>query len=142
MALAAGGTLALVAVGCGNEKRDFRIQKLEPIVHQVAARRTALADTLRAAQPGRKGDARLLRAELLDLGASIRRVGALTPPPGTERQFRLYARANQALLASLAKFVDMFAAGGGLGLNRAGDAARAAAAAANRAELRLEHALG
>jgi hypothetical protein len=134
--------VALVAAGCGNARHDFRVEKLDPLIQRVSQERTELASTLRLARPHRARDARVLRAQVAQLGASMRRIAGLTPPEGTERKFQRYTRANSALLGSLSRFVDAFGSASQAQQQRAGQEAQAALAVANRTQSELEHALG
>jgi hypothetical protein len=134
--------LALGAAGCGNDRHDFRVEKLNPLVKRVSEQRTAFATTLRLSRPHLARHARVLRADVGRLGAAMRKVAALEPPPGTGAKFRRYTRANSALLSSLYRFVDAFASGTVAQQRRAEQAAAAALGTANRAQTDFEHALG
>jgi hypothetical protein len=134
--------LVLGAAGCGNERHDFRVEKLDPLVKRVSEQRTAFATTLRLARPHLARQARVLRADVAQLGATMRELAALDPPAGTERKFRRYTRANSALLGSLYRFVDAFASGTLSEQRRAEQAAATALGAANRAQTDFQHALG
>jgi hypothetical protein len=133
--------LSLSLAGCGNEKRDFRVDKLEPLIQRVRAQRAELASALRLAQPHRARDAEILRSQVARLAAAMRQVAVLVPPDGTERQFQRYTRANAALLASLSRFIEAFASRVPALQRRAGRAAQSAVIAANRAQVELQHAL-
>jgi hypothetical protein len=134
--------LALGAAGCADERRDFRVEKLDPLVKRVSDQRAQLAATLHLVRPHRARDAQLLRAQVARLGATLRRVASLRPPAGTATRFHRYTRANTALLASLSRFVNAFAAGSVAAQRRAGQDAQTAVATANQAETDLRHALG
>lgn len=110
--LAAVAALALLGLlgGCGNEKRDFREKRFNPLVKRLGEERATLAAVLRAARPGRVADARALREHVAGVEGVTRRITALDPPEGTERRFRRYVRANAAFVAALRRFVDVFAA--------------------------------
>jgi len=136
--------LAAVALlgGCGNEKRDFREDRLNPLVRRVGEERAVLASVLRASRPGRARDGRALRSQLARLGAVMRRIAALEPPDGVEDRLERYTRANAALLAALRRFVDAFAGGASEGAQRtAARRTQTTLATANRAQRALQQAL-
>jgi hypothetical protein len=143
LGLAAVALLALAGpiAGCGNEKRDFREEKLNPLVKRASEERATLATILRASRPGRSRDEAALRAQLTDLGGVFRRIADLEPPDGVEAKLERYARANSALLRALAGFLDAFASGDEAGQRRAGQAAQEALARANRAQRELQRSL-
>jgi outer membrane murein-binding lipoprotein Lpp len=133
--------LALLAGGCGNAKRDFRVEQLNPLITRASEQRAQLASLLRSSRPHHARDARILRSGIVALGVTMRRLAVLHPPQGTEAKFKRYTRANTVLLASLSRFVDAFASGNLLRVRRADQQTRAAVAAANRAQTSLQHAL-
>ena len=139
-ALALVAVLGLVA-GCGNEKRDFRVEELNPLVKRLGEERATLAAVLRASRPGRARDERALRDQLGRLRAVMRRIAALDPPEGTEERFRRYTRANAAFLAALERFVDAYANGGAGRQQEAARETQTRLAAANRAQRQLQRAL-
>ncbi len=114
----AGAPAAVLAVlallgfvgGCGNEKRDFRVDKLNPLVKRLGEERATLAVVLRAARPGRASDIRALREQVAGVEGVTRRIAALNPPDGAESKFRRYVRANAAFVRRLRRFVDVYAA--------------------------------
>jgi cytochrome c556 len=134
--------LALATAGCGNEKHDFRVEKLQPLVQRVNEQRSQLGSALRLARPRRAEDATVLRAQIARLRDAMSRLAALTPPAGTEAKFRRYTRANTALLTSLSRFVEAFATGNPDDQRRAAQDSQAALAVVSRTETALEHALG
>jgi hypothetical protein len=139
-------TLALVAMvglvtGCGKEKRDFRVEKLNPLVKQAGEERATLAAVLRDSRPGRARDAGALREQLTRVVGVLRRIAGLNPPDGVDRKFRRYTRANAAFAAALRRFVDAFAAGDDSGQRDAEERTRTTLAAAQRAQVQLQHAL-
>jgi cytochrome c556 len=139
------GLSALVLVGllggCGNEKADFRVQQLNPLVKHVGEERATLAAVLRASRPGRARDAQALRGQLARLGAAMQRIAALKPPDGVDGPFRMYTGANAAVLRSLRSFVDAFVAGHSARQQTAAQQTGASLARANRAQTKLQHAL-
>lgn len=137
-ALACAGLLA----GCGgNEKRDFRVEQLNPLVKRMGEERATLAAVLRASRPGRARDARALRDQLGRLRAVMRRIAALEPPEGTEERFRRYTRANTAFLAALERFVDAYADDSARRQREAARETQTRLAAANRLQRQLQNAL-
>ena len=133
--------LGLVVAGCGNEKEQFRVDKLNPAIRQVGDERSALADLLRTSEPNRAADARALRAQLGRLRIAMRRLAALHPPGGVGDDFRRYTRANDALLASLAHFVDVFADGNAARRSDAAARTQRMLGRAQRAQVELQHRL-
>lgn len=127
--------------GCGNEKADFRVQRLNPLVKRVGEERATLAAVLRGSRPGRARDAQALRGQLTRLGAAMQRIAALKPPDGVDRLFRDYTRANSGVLRSLESFVDAFAAGRSALQQVAARQTGESLARANRAQIKLQHAL-
>jgi cytochrome c556 len=139
-------TLALVALvglvtGCGKEKRDFRVEKLNPLVKQAGEQRATLAAVLRGSRPGRQRDARALHEQLARVTGVLRRIAGLSPPDGVDGKFRRYTRANAAFAAALRRFVDAFAAGDDSGQRDAAQQTRSTLATAQRAQVQLQHAL-
>ncbi len=134
--------LALVASGCGNAGHDFRVDKLQPLVGRVNDQRARLAGILRISRPHRPRDAGVLRAQITQLGATMREIAALKPPAGTRAKFLSYTQANVALLASLSRFVDAFASGDLARQRQMGQETQAAVSAADQARMALDHALG
>jgi hypothetical protein len=135
--------VALVGLlgGCGNEKADFRVQKLNPLVKRVGEERATLAAVLRASRPGRARDAQALRGQLTRLGGAMQRIAALKPPDGVDGPFRTYTKANAAVLNSLRSFVEAFAAGRSALQQVAARRTGVSLARANQAQTKLQHAL-
>lgn len=133
--------LAAAVGACGNEKRDFRVQELNPLVKRAGEERAALAAVLRASRPGRARDARALREQLGRVTGVLRRIADLKPPDGVGGRFDRYTRANSAFAASLRGFVDAFAAGDDARQRRAAELTRTTLAEAQRAQVALQHAL-
>jgi hypothetical protein len=132
----------LLAVGCGgNEKRDFRVDRLNPLTERLAEERSTLAQTLRVAHPRRERDAAVLRSRLDAVAATMRRIAALRPPDGTEERFVSYTRANEALLGSLNRYIRTFTRGTAAEQRAAAEDAQTAARRADAAESALQHAL-
>jgi hypothetical protein len=141
----AAGAAAIAAAaligGCGNEKSDFRVNELNPLVKRVGEERATLAAVLRASRPGRARDARALREQLGRLGGVLRRIAALKPPDDARARFVSYTRANTEVLASLRRFVEAYAAGSNPRQQAEAQQTQAALAKASRAQTDLQHAL-
>jgi cytochrome c556 len=133
--------LAGLASGCGKEKRDFRVEKLNPLVKRAGEERATLAAVLRGSRPGRARDAGALREQLARVVGVLRRIAGLNPPDGVDGTFRRYTRANTAFAAALRRFVDAFAAGDDSGQRDAAERTRTTLATAQRAQVQLQHAL-
>jgi hypothetical protein len=127
--------------GCGNEKRDFRVHELNPRIQQVDQERARLGGLLRLSRIHRQSDAHVLRIQLGQVGAAMRRIATLDPPEGAEKRFRSYVRANAALLAALSRFIDALATGTGAERRKGGSDIKSALSRANRAQVALQHAL-
>jgi hypothetical protein len=132
---------ALVASGCGNERRDFRVEQLNPRIVELGERRAELAALLRTARPRRKRDVAALREQLDRVEATMRSIATLDPPDGTEDRLRRYARANTTLLRALSRFIDAFASADATRQERAAAEVQAAVTATDRAKRRLQLAL-
>jgi hypothetical protein len=132
--------IALFVSGCGNARRDFRVDDLNPRTERVDEERAELAALLRVARPRNDNDARALRGGLADLRAAMHQVAALNPPDSVDLRFRRYVRANAALLASLSRFVDAFANDGQKAQAAAGEV-QTALGRASRAQTDLQRAL-
>jgi hypothetical protein len=136
-----GAAAGMFVAGCGNAKRDFRVNELNPLTERVATQRSVLAQTLRIARPHRARDAAVLRSQLAMLAATMRRIAAVRPPDGTHAQFQRYTRANAALLAALNRYFHAFARGTAAQLRAAGENALSAAGRADAAEAALKQEL-
>ena len=139
--LCATALLAPAASGCGDERRDFREEQLRPLVVRVGEQRATLAATLRSVRSGRPRDAAVLRAQVAQLRATMRRIAALDPPEGTETRFRRYTRANARLLATLSRFVEALAAGSASAQRRAAAQVSAAVADVERTQTAFQRSL-
>jgi hypothetical protein len=130
-----------VVGGCGNAKRDFRVDRLNPLVEQATKQRVGLADTLRSSRPRRLGDVHMLRAALARFAATTRRLAALRPPHGTETAFRRLTTAYRTLVDALGRFLDAFATGGEAQQRDAAAQSASAISMVDRAQAVLQHAL-
>jgi cytochrome c556 len=135
--------LALVGLlgGCGNEKADFRVQQLNPLVKRMGEERATLAAVLRTSRPRQARDTQALRDQLSRLGAAMQRIATLKPPDGVDGPFRAYTRANAAVLRSLRSFVEAFASGRSALQQEAARQTGASLARASQAQTKLQHAL-
>lgn len=131
----------MLVAGCGNAKRDFRVNELNPLTERAATQRSVLAQTLRIARPHRARDASVLRSHLSRLGATMRQIAAIRPPDGTRTLFEKYTRANAELLAALSRYIHAFARGTAAQLRAAGEGASSAAGRADAAEAALKQEL-
>lgn len=145
-AAAGTATLAVLAAsslvaGCGHEKRDFREQRLNPLVRRVDEERATFATLLRDSRAGRARDGVALRAQLARVVGVLRRIAALKPPDGVGAKFRRYVRANGAFASALRAFVDAFAAGDDGRQRTAAESTRTTLARVQRTQVDLQHAL-
>ena len=106
----AGWTLGAVVVllaagGCGrSDGEKFREDSLRPLQQRLDRQRARVAATLRVVRAGNPRDARALREDVDALGAGVRQIGALVPPPDAREAFDAYARALRGLVADLRRF--------------------------------------
>ncbi len=140
MSVLAVGT-ALLLTGCGDERKEFRMEKLAPLQQAVKDQRARIAAELQGLELGNRQQALELEAAVQRLAAIHDVIEDLDPPDGTEGLFETYTEANQRLDDHLARYAALVKAGKRAGLKKAGKAAQTATGDTDLARVDLDLAL-
>ena len=131
----------LVAAGCGDERKEFREEKLAPLQQAVKDERARIALTL---QQLRVGDAE----QTLDLERQVARlasihevIAALDPPDGIEDEFEPYVEANTRISKHFERYAQLVKRERRAGLAAASKAAQRAIGDSDLARVNLDQAL-
>jgi hypothetical protein len=141
VAAVAAGSMLLFAAGCGDEHKEFRMEKLAPLQQAVKDQRARIAATLQGLQMGDKQRAAELEAAVQRLAAIHDVIEDLDPPDDVEGLFETYLKANQRLDDHLARYAALVKAGKREGLKREGKAAQTATGDSDLARVDVDLAL-
>jgi hypothetical protein len=137
----AAGAALLLATGCGDERKEFREEKLAPLQQAVKDQRAQIAATLQGLQLGDGEQALVLEAQIERLGRIHDVIADLDPPDETEGLFETYVDANSRLSAHLERYAALVKAEKRAGLAREGKAAQRATGDIDLARVDLDLAL-
>jgi hypothetical protein len=127
------------AAGCGpSEEEQFRKQQLDPLRAQIDMQRSRLGQTIKTESNTPQG-LKLIKVQVEQLDAMVRRLGGLRPPDSVRSQMRQYVIANAGIVASLRRFVSLLPRSSGL--NAAAYQTQVAIGRALRADQALQAAL-
>lgn len=138
-ALAVAGMLLLA--GCGDERKEFREDKLAPLQQEVKDQRARIAATLQQLELGDAEQARELEAEVARLGEVHQVIASLDPPDGLDDEFKPYVDANTRISKHLERYAALVKANEREGLRKAANAAQRAMGDADLARVDLDYAL-
>ena len=141
MAAVAAGTMLLFAAGCGDERKEFREEKLAPLQQAVKDQRARIAATLQGLRLGDREQALQLERDVARLVAIHEVIADLDPPEGTEGLFETYVKANERLSEHLRNYAALVKAEKRQGLAKEGKAAQTATGDSDLARVDLDLAL-
>lgn len=137
----AAGAAVLLATGCGDERKEFREEKLAPLQQAVKDQRAEIAATLQGLQLGDPQQALTLEAQVERLDKIHDIIADLDPPDGTDGLFETYVDANTRLSEHLGRYAALVKAEKKAGLLREGRAAQRATGDIDLARVDLDLAL-
>ena len=141
MAAVAAAAALVFAAGCGDERKEFREEKLAPLQQAVKDQRARIAATLQGLQLGDEQRALQLERDVARLAAIHDVIEDLDPPDGTEGLFETYLKANQRLDDHLGRYAALVKARKREGLGKEGKAAQTATGDSDLARVDLDLAL-
>ena len=134
--------LATAAAGCGESaEHHFLKHDLAPLRLRLAQQKSQVGATLKQVQRGDVAALRVARYEVAQMGATVRRLGALHAPASVTAEQRAYVRANARVVASLRRFTAALASGRAATVDPVATGAQRAIGASVRADVALQAAL-
>jgi hypothetical protein len=117
----------------------FREKQLRPVQKRIDKEKSVLSADLQVVHVRKRADARMLGEQVDRLAAAMERLDTLKPPSSVVDELQRYRSANAKLITSLRNFTAALLRG--RGLTTAGNDARDAAGAVQRARNALDEAV-
>ncbi len=131
----------MLAAGCGDERKEFREEKLAPLQQAVKDQRARISAALQGLRLGDREQALRLDQEVKRLDRIHDVIADLDPPDDTDHLFATYVEANSRLSQHLQRYADLVKAQKRAGLARASKAAQRATGDSDLARVDLDLAL-
>jgi hypothetical protein len=132
--------IALVAGGCQSDEQHYLKDQLQPLRAKLDEQKARVGATLKQTT-GTPQSIGIVNQQIDQLGAIVRRIGAIKPPDSVVYQARVYVAANAGLVKSLRAFTALLAKHPKHGLQDAAYRTQVAAGKAIKADEALQRAL-
>lgn len=139
-AIAAVGLTAVLG-GCGDERKEFREEKLAPLQQAVKDERARMAAVLGELRVGDREQALALEEHVVRLERIHELIASLDPPDGIDGLFETYVEANERISNHFTRYAQLVKAQRRAGLARASKAAQRAIGDSDLARVDLDQAL-